>query len=103
MPLNIYTDMYYYIELSRCGWVLNQNVPLDPAQDVMHAVEQLLYDHSTAEDWEERMDAARALCQANRLMALGCIEFFERQRGRVMSPRGGEDRLTDLRRLLSDP
>lgn len=97
MPLNIYTDMYHYIQLSRCGWVLNQNVPLDPTQDVMQAVERLLYQHSNAPDWEQRMDAARELCRANRLMALGCLAYFERQRGEA-----GQDRTDGLRQLLDD-
>lgn len=103
MPLNIYTSMYYYVELSRCGWVLNQNVGIDSSHEVMLAVYTLLYYQAQdSDEWRERAAQARSLCNTNRLMALGCITYFERQSGKPASVEG-LDRFDALRRELEEP
>lgn len=103
MPLNIYTSMYNYVELSRCGWVLNQNVGIDSSHEVMTAVYTLLfYQAQDSDEWRERVAQARSLCNTNRLMALGCITYFERQLGKAARVEG-VDRFDALRRELEEP
>jgi len=73
MPLHIYTDMFHYVMLSRCGLVLNQNVPYKEARAVAEAVRA--YDRE--KDANSRA-AMLALCRKHRFLALGLARFYER-------------------------
>ncbi len=41
MPLNIYTDMYHFIQLNRCGLVCNSHIPLAKIAEIQSACERL--------------------------------------------------------------
>ena len=73
MPLHIYTDMFHYVKLSRCGLVLNRNVDYRAAKAVADAVRS--YDPNA----DARTKAKSvATCRRNRFLALGLIEFHRR-------------------------
>jgi hypothetical protein len=74
MPDFIYTDMYHYVKLSRCGLVLNRNVDYKSAKAVADAVR--LYDHHA-----DAVPKAKGLatCRQHRFLALGLVEYHRRQ------------------------
>lgn len=72
MPLNIYTDMYRYAKLSRCGLVLNKNVNAANARMVFYAVQSLGYAQP------KDRDRAIKVIQANRFLAEGALAYFLR-------------------------
>lgn len=75
MPLNIFTSMYWHIRLSRCGLVLNRNIPLEE----VHKTEQALYRYQIA-DWnpQHKNDLTTVIPQLkkNRLLTLGQARFY---------------------------
>ena len=70
MPLNIFTSMYWYIRFSRCGLVLNRNIPLEEVYKTEHA----LRDYQLA-DWKEHLKknlkTAVPQLKKNRLLSPG--------------------------------
>ena len=75
MPLNIFTSMHWHIRLSRCGLVLNRNIPLEE----VHKTDQALYDFQLAvwnDHLKKNLETAVPQLKKNRLMALGQAEFF---------------------------
>jgi len=62
MPLHIFSDMYHYVDLSRCGWVLNQNVPINHVQTVHDSVTRLIHENwqDTPEGRQQRKDGGSA-------------------------------------------
>jgi len=75
MPLNVFTSSYWYVRLSRCGLVLNRNIPLEE----VYQTDQALYDFQLAE-WndhlKENLKTAVPQLKKNRLLALGQAKFF---------------------------
>ena len=73
MPLHIYTDMFHYVKLSRCGLVLNRNVNYRAAKAVADAV------RSFGPNAGAKTKAkSLATCRRNRFLALGLVEFHRR-------------------------
>ncbi len=93
MPLNIYTDMYHSPVISRCGLVLNGNVPLERAAAVHAAVRSCAAypKHKDHAQWIKTI-------KANRLMALGHIRW-EVARG---AARYGKEAAGNLRALAKE-
>ena len=75
MPLNIYTDMWHVVKLSRCGLVLNRNIALDRLKDIRQAVLA-----AAARKPDQQDDPLPDLLTTNRYHALGLAEFIRRQR-----------------------
>ena len=74
MPLNIFTSMYWYVKLSRCGLVLNRNLPLDK----VHATDAALKQIQLAQNNEHlRKDLAKAVpkLKENRFLTLGQARY----------------------------
>ena len=69
MPLRLYTDMYHFIKLSRCGLVLNQHVPITMVNAVNAAVLG-----SRAE--LDKRDEYLRVCRQNRFLALGLARYY---------------------------
>lgn len=74
MPLHIYTDMFHYVMLSRCGLVLNRNVDYRAARAVADAVRS--YEHNADAKTKAK---SLATCRQNRFLALGLVEYYRRQ------------------------
>ncbi|MBV8782382.1 MAG: hypothetical protein JO353_13380 [Phycisphaerae bacterium] len=78
MPLHIYTDMYHYIQLSRCGLVLNQGIQLSD-------IDRVNWDFIEFEN--AKTDEARkpiiADLRAHRLMAAGLARIQMRTNPRL--------------------
>lgn len=93
MPLNIFTSMYWHIRLSRCGLVLNRNLPLDQ----VYENEKALWDFQLA-DWNEHLEnnfkTAVPRLKKNRTLTLGQARFYlEPQEGK---PNAQLDRIRKL-------
>jgi hypothetical protein len=70
MPLHIYTDMYHYVKLSRCGLVVNRNIDIA----AMDTIEDKIVSYIGADDESERQSALASL-REHRLMALWVIRL----------------------------
>lgn len=74
MPLNIFTSMYWHIRLSRCGLVLNRNLPLGEVYKTESALYQFQLDR-----WNGRLkESLKTLVpqlKKNRLLTLGQARF----------------------------
>jgi len=81
MPLLLFTDMFHYVKLSRCGLVLNRHIPISQLKAVDKAVTWSRWD---AENREEHL----ALCRQNRFLALGLARYYA-----LMMPTAGYDYL----------
>lgn len=100
MPLNIFTDKFHYIDLSRCGWVLNQHVPIDQVFEVDRALSDFIGQSDAVDDEvRQKREKAEGVLRSNRLMALGMLTYFERRSGKPLM-RAGEDRSAKVRELL---
>ncbi len=95
MPLNIYTDMYHSPVISRCGLVLNSNVPLERAASVHAAVSSYaaFAKHKDRAQWIKTINA-------NRLMALGHIRW-KFARGTARYDKEAAKRLAALAKKLT--
>jgi len=74
MPLRIYTNMSYYVMLSRCGLVLNQGVPYQGAAGAAEAVRMYAYEKDPA-----KRKAHLNVCLASRFLAVGAARYALRQ------------------------
>jgi hypothetical protein len=94
MPLNIFTSMYWHIRLSRCGLVLNRNLPLDQ----VYENEKALWDYQLA-DWNKHLvknlKTAVPRLKKNRNLTLGQARFY-------LEPQEGEPnpQLDRIRKLF---
>jgi hypothetical protein len=90
MPLNVYTNMYHIPVISRCGLVLNSNVPLERAKAVRRAISNYAGQakHKSRAQWLKTINA-------NRLMALGYIRW-ELARGTARYNKEAAKRLVEL-------
>lgn len=75
MPLNIFTSMYWYVKLSRCGLVLNRNLPMDQVYANSQALErfQIAQFNQTKKDELERIHTA---LKKNRFLTMGQGRFL---------------------------
>jgi hypothetical protein len=77
MPLNIYTSMFWYIKLSRCGLVLNRNLPIDKVKEVHRALrhfESAQYNPTS----EQELAVHVKLLKENRLLTMGMAKHLFR-------------------------
>ncbi len=77
MPLNIYTSMYWYVKLSRCGLVLNRNIPVDKVHEVHAALrrfESAQYNPTS----EQELTANIELLKENRFLTIGMAKHLFR-------------------------
>ncbi|YCM43461.1 hypothetical protein V2O64_19315 [Verrucomicrobiaceae bacterium 227] len=94
MPLNIFTSMSWHIRLTRCGLVLNRNLPLEE----VYESEQALWDFQLA-GWnthlQDNLKTAVPQLKKNRLLALGQARFH-------LPGTGGEEssQMKEIRKLL---
>jgi hypothetical protein len=72
MPLNIYTDMYHYIQLNRCGLVCNNHIPLEKLKEIQQACQSLLWSQTP-----EPNDLK--LCQENLLLSKSFLNYLKKQ------------------------
>lgn len=90
MPLNIFTSMYWHIRLSRCGLVLNRNLPLEE----VHKTDKALWDFQIG-IWnphlKEKIQAAKPQLEKNRLLTLGQARFH--------LPAGSDAATSQLRKI----
>lgn len=80
MPLNIYTSMYWYVKLSRCGLVLNRNIPIDKVNEVHMALRQFesaQYNKTS----EEKLASYVEVLKKNRFLTLGMTRYRYRKDG----------------------
>jgi len=82
MPLNLYTDMYHYVVLSRCGMVICKNVSTKDAAAVLSATANYA-GVANASGWKMQLDdkqktEALATLKANRMLTLGAIAYYQR-------------------------
>lgn len=72
MPLNLYTDMYHFIQLNRCGLVCNNHIPLAKLGEIQNACERLLRSQqSEAHDLK--------LCRENLLLSKSFLNYLKKQ------------------------
>lgn len=80
MPLNIFTSMMWYVKLSRCGLVLNRNIPIDEVGAIDEALEQFhmaQYNKTS----EEELARIMKVLKINRFLTLGIAQYrFGRER-----------------------
>lgn len=74
MPLNIYTDMYHFIRLTRCGLVLNRNVPYQQATVVDEALRTYCHQPDDPKQAEHEQ-----LFRQQRFLTRGLLRFYQRQ------------------------
>lgn len=71
MPLNLYTDMYHYILLNRCGLVCNNHIPLAKLGEIHNACQRLL--------WFEKSEPKDIqLCKENLLLSKSYWNYFKK-------------------------
>jgi hypothetical protein len=74
MPLNIYTSMFYYVKLARCGLVLNRNIPIEKIDEFDEALSYVRLDQ-----WNERdpHEVAKnyAFLRTNRFLTEGMAKY----------------------------
>jgi len=98
MPLNIFTSMYWHIRLSRCGLVLNRNIPLEE----VHKTERALWSYQLAgwnkqnEQLQKNLETALPQLKKNRLLTLGQARFY----GLHSSFEPGQSELENIRKLI---
>jgi hypothetical protein len=72
MPLNIYTDMYHYIQLNRCGLVCNNHIPLEKIKEIQQACQSLV--------WSQKPEPNDLkLCQENLLLSKSFLNYLQKQ------------------------
>lgn len=74
MPLNIYTSMFWYVKLSRCGLVLNRNLPIEPVGQVDAALTHFnlaQYNKFKKED----VDKSISKLKENRFLTMGQARY----------------------------
>ena len=95
MPLNIFTSMYWYIRLTRCGLVLNRNLPLEE----VHESEKALWDFQLAgwnEHLQDNLKTAVPQLKKNRLLTFGQARFH------LPDTEGGkQSQLEEIRKLVN--
>ncbi|MCD4825631.1 MAG: hypothetical protein K8S55_13635 [Phycisphaerae bacterium] len=74
MPLNIYTDMYHYVKLSRCGLVLNRNIQLSAVVMISSKIGEFF-----GEKDPKKAAAIIDSLRTHRLMALGVARYKVKQ------------------------
>ena len=74
MPLNIYTSMFWYVKLSRCGLVLNRNIPIAQVHDIDEALRYYESAHYN-ETSKEELAKLEARLKQNRFLTLGMAQF----------------------------
>jgi hypothetical protein len=72
MPLNLYTDMYHYIKLSRCGLVVCKNIDTRQLRQVYYGARS--FANMDAKGRNETIPVLRS----NRHLTEGAIAYFER-------------------------
>lgn len=96
MPLNIFTSMFWHIRLSRCGLVLNRNLPLDE----VYENERLLWEFQLA-DWnthlKKNLKTVMPKLKKNRLLTLGQARFYLGQ-----EDGGYRSQLDRIRKIFDD-
>jgi len=79
MPLNIFTSMYSYVKLSRCGLVLNRNIPIDGAEEISMALrnfEIAQYNKTSEEELAKMVETLKG----NQFLTLGMARYRYGQR-----------------------
>jgi len=76
MPLNIYTDMQHYVKLSRCGLVLNRNVPFTAAKSAFEKI----YSAINGKEDPKKTQAICSELRKHRLLSLGQAKYILKQR-----------------------
>lgn len=70
MPLNLFTSMYWYIRLSRCGLVLNRNLPLEEVYPTDEAFFRYQLAHGDDHS-KEKLEKAKPQLTKSRFLTLG--------------------------------
>ena len=78
MPLHIYTDMFWYVKLSRCGLVLNRNLPIQEVHEVNSALKSVMIAHWNPQhkDLREHAGKAEPILKKNKFLTLGQNQFI---------------------------
>ena len=74
MPLNIFTSMFWYVKLSRCGLVLNRNLPIDEVYDVDVALRQYESTQGGTDMGEDELAKLEGTLKKNRFLTLGMAQ-----------------------------
>jgi hypothetical protein len=74
MPLNLFTSMYWYIRLSRCGLVLNRNLPLEEVYPTETALFQYEPAHSN-DHLKEDLEKTKPQLTKSRFLTLGQARY----------------------------
>lgn len=81
MPLNIFTSMFWYVKLSRCGLVLNRNLPMELVHENSKAIERFQIAQFNETKKEER-ENIHATLKRNKFLTMGQARFtFGRHAG----------------------
>jgi hypothetical protein len=74
MPLNIFTSMFWYIRLSRCGLVLNRNLPLKE----VYPTDEAFFKYQLAH-WNEHLkgdlERTKPQLKKSRFLTLGQVRY----------------------------
>ena len=101
MPLHIFTSMYWYVKLSRCGLVLNRNVPIEGVREVDLALRRYVNSKHNKIGGAEKAELVGEL-RANRFLARGLARYRYARRALSGWPDGKDDLVEEIEGLLSD-
>ena len=74
MPLNIFTSMFWYVKLSRCGLVLNRNIPIGKVPEIDLALKRFSnarYNKTSDADLQKMKESLRS----NRFLTMGMTRY----------------------------